>query len=433
MLISRKKDRLCSRRSFLQGGLSAAILMHCEVALAASSAHAGAPLTGTFPATIWPSRPPEDCPFAQSPTWRGVRFLGRYARYAHGDTWYPSWASDGNLYSPWTDGTVNGVNSGSSGQGATTGQACIEGNNPLSLTLSDAGTYPGDPNPYGGRYPCGSLVHNDTWYYGTYCLDYSVPRPEWADGLNWDVLGPFVGFRISKDLGKTWIDTPHTPTAPIFGESSKNHGSVRFGSPHFVDFGKNMEHSPDGKAYLVAHGSALPDPYPRQANASWITGDQIYLARVEPGIENINDPSKFEFFAGLSDNDRPQWTRKFAEMRPLIDWNNNLGCVTVTYIPARSKFVMCVTDGQNTISSFNTMMLESDTITGPWRLVTYLRDFGEQAYFVNIPSKFVSGDGSRMWLCYAANFTNGVSTHYQPDPPGSGYGMVLQEIEFLSS
>lgn len=94
---------------------------------------------------------------------------------------------------------------------------------------------------------------------------------------------------------------------------------------------------------------------------------------------------------------------------------------------------MCVTDGQNTISSFNTMMLESDTITGPWRLVTYLRDFGEQAYFVNIPSKFVSGDGSRMWLCYAANFTNGVSTHYQPDPPGSGYGMVLQEIEFLSS
>ena len=425
MLIGRNLDPVFSRRSFLQGGLSTAMLMRCGVALAANSG--GAPLTGTFPATVWYSRPPEDCPFAQSPTWRGIRFLGRYARYSHGDTWYPSWAMDGNLYSPWTDGSVNEVNSDSSGQGATTGQARIEGDNPLSLIISGARTYPGDPSPYGGRYPCGSLVHNGIWYYGTYCLDVSVP------GLNWDVLGPFVGFRTSKDLGKTWIDTPHTPAAPIFGENSKNGGSVRFGSPHFVDFGKNMEHSPDGKAYLVAHGSALPDPYPRQANASWITGDQIYLARVEPGIENINDPAKFEFFAGRSDNGRPQWTRNFAEMRPLIDWNNHLGCVTATYIPGRNKFVMCATDGQNTISGYNTMILESDLITGPWRLVTYLRDFGEQAYFVNIPSKFVSEDGSRMWLCYAANFTNGSSTHYQSDPPGSGYGMVLQEMELFSS
>jgi hypothetical protein len=30
---------------------------------------------------------------------------------------------------------------------------------------------------------------------------------------------------------------------------------VKIGAPKFVDFGKNMEHSPDGKAYLVAHGA----------------------------------------------------------------------------------------------------------------------------------------------------------------------------------
>jgi len=28
------------------------------------------------------------------------------------------------------------------------------------------------------------------------------------------------------------------------------------GSPHFVDFGKNMERSPDGKVYLVGHDAA---------------------------------------------------------------------------------------------------------------------------------------------------------------------------------
>ena len=26
---------------------------------------------------------------------------------------------------------------------------------------------------------------------------------------------------------------------------------VKFGAPHFVDFGQELEHSPDGKAYLV--------------------------------------------------------------------------------------------------------------------------------------------------------------------------------------
>ena len=34
-------------------------------------------------------------------------------------------------------------------------------------------------------------------------------------------------------------------------------------------------------------------------------------------------------------------------------------------------------------------ILEADALTGPWRLVTYLKDFGEQAYFLNFPSKFI--------------------------------------------
>ena len=60
-----------------------------------------------------------------------------------------------------------------------------------------------------------------------------------------------------------------------------------------------MEHSPDGKAYLVGHGAVEPDAKPRYANLSWISGDQIYLTRVTPSPETINDSSKYEYFAGL--------------------------------------------------------------------------------------------------------------------------------------
>ena len=389
------------------------------------------PVTGSYVAKTWPSSPPPDCPFPVSKTFGGLCLSGRYARYAHADTWYPSWASDGDLYSPWTDGAVGDARSVSFLGIATTGQAVISGDDPMALRIHDARTYAGDPKPYGGRDPCGSLVYNGVWYYGTYCLDDTDGDP--SVGSNWDTLGPFVGFRTSTDGGKSWQESPHTPERPIFGESGKGGSSVRFGSPHFVDFGRNMQHSPHGHAYLVAHGAQLPDPSPRPANASWITGDQIFLARVIPSLKTMNDPAAYEFFAGRDTEGRGLWTRSFAEMKPLLDWNNNCGCVTATWNPGPRKFLMCVTDGQNTISSYNTYMLEADSITGPWRLVTYLRDFGEQAYFVNIPSKFIAAEGHRLWLCYAANFTNNIKrgTHFQSDPPGSGYGMTLQEIALL--
>ena len=340
---------------------------------------------GNFASKLWPSTPPAGCPLPPSSALTGVRFLGRFARYAHADTWYPSWASDNNLYSPWTDGEVGDVKSMSFGPDARTGQAKISGDDPLNLTFSNLRTNRADPAPYGGRYPCGSLVYNGVWYYGTYCLI------DTKEGLNWDVLGPFVGFQFSTDFGNTWRPAPHTPSYPLFHEPKHPGKTVRFGVPHFVDFGCNLQHSPDGKAYLVAHGSAQQDPVPRQANASWITGDQIYLARVTPSVANISNASKYEFFGGHKSSGKPLWTTNFKNMKPLIDWNNNCGNVTATYISALKKYVMCITDGQNTISRFNTYVLESDLLTGPWKLITYMKNFGEQAYFVNIrPRKIQS-------------------------------------------
>jgi hypothetical protein len=377
--------------------------------------------------TLWPSQPPASCPFQKALDITGVAFTGRHIRYANADTWYPSWAANGSMYSPWTDGKVGSISSGSGGKNATTGYATILGDDPMHLEFIDVGTYPGNPAPYGGRYPCGSLVYNGVWYYGTYCL---LETP--GKGLNWDVLGPLVGFRYSRDYGKTWHDTPHTPANPLFGEPAAPGRKVKMGSPHFVDFGRNMQYSPDGKAYLVGHGACDPDPSPRPANLSWITGDQIYLARVKPNIPNMNSRAKYEFFAGYDEQQRPIWTRDFAKIKPLVDWNNNCGCVTMTYDAPLKKFLMCITDGGNTISKFNTYILESEYVTGPWKLVVYMHEFGEQAYFVNIPSKFISPDGRTAWLCYAANFTNGyLHTNYRDIPPGGGYGMTLQEIKLL--
>jgi hypothetical protein len=243
-----------------------------------------------------------------------------------------------------------------------------------------------------------------------------------------------VGFRTSKDLGRRWKGTPHTPEKPLFGETGMWAYPVKIGSPHFVDFGKNMEHSPDGKAYLLGHGAVEPDAKPRFANLSWITGDQIYLIRVVPSIENINDKSKYEFFAGHDKKGQPIWSGDFNNIKPLLEWNNNMGCVTATYNAPLKKYVMCVTDGWPTCFKMNSYVLEADKITGPWRLVTYMKDFGEQGYFLNFPSKFISEDGHTLWLCYSANFArNWRDVRIKSNPPGSRYGLVLQEVQLLNS
>ena len=52
----------------------------------------------------WESETPEDCPFEQSKVLTGIKFLGVKSGYHYGDTWYPTWASNDTLYSPWTDG-----------------------------------------------------------------------------------------------------------------------------------------------------------------------------------------------------------------------------------------------------------------------------------------------------------------------------------------
>jgi hypothetical protein len=302
----------------------------------------------------------------------------------------------------------------------------------MKLVVTNHGVFPSSPRPYEGRYPCGSLVYNGVWYYGTYCLHPSggVRRD---DGIlyNWPWLGPFVGFRWSTNYGRTWTQTPCTSERPLFGEHALKGEPVRISAPHFVDFGRNLAYSPDGNAYLIAQGSSDGENR-RYAYNSWITADHAYLIRVKPSIENMNDASKYEFFAGHDEKGDAIWTSDFKRIKPIAEWRDHMGCVTMTYNPGLKKFLMCVTDGGNTVSRYNTYLLESDRITGPWRLVTHMNNFGEQAYFVNIPSKFIGTDGRSLWLLYAANFSSGWGgTVFQSRPRGSRYGMCFQEMRLL--
>jgi hypothetical protein len=413
------------------------------------------------PPYVWPSELPEDCPFEPSTEFDRVVIMPEHRHLAGGDTWYPSWASDGHLYSGWTDGGVAGMSSDSArGADAVTAAARLIGDDPMQLQVENLSLHKSSALPYSGRYPSAYLVHDGVFYLGTYCLDV-VNHPDYPhrwgaregcptlclkhpfrkgpdiEALNYPYLGPFVGFRTSTDFGKTWTETPHTPDAPLFPEDHRpfdrtaSFSRTKIGSPHVVDFGKNMEHSPDGKVYLVAHGALDDDADPRPHNASWINGDAVYLLRVPPGIDTMNDPAAYEFFAGHDASGAPIWSGQWDDMKPLLEWDDNMGCVTITYNAPLKRYLMAVTDGTDTLRPYNSYILEAPDVTGPWKLVTYMKNFGEQAYFITFPGKFIGGNGTDLWMMYSGNYANYFGIGLKPNLPGSRYGLVVQKIKLL--
>lgn len=372
----------------------------------------------------WPDRVPAGSPFESSTRFGSITFPGPYASYCTADTYYPSWGADDRLYSPFMDGLC--YSSGSLGGYwpliSVVAWAVVAGDDPLRLEQPfDTGQRNVDRSGWDGRYASASLHHDGVWYYGSYLLNHA-PQPGARPCNNYCTLGPFVGFDISRDGGRTWTNGPHTPSSPLFGETTAGGRRVKLGALHVVDYGKNNRESPDGKAYLVGHGASGPS-----SQNTWVNGDEVYLTRVKPSPETINDRNAYEYYAGERDG-RPRWSRDLAGIRPLISWPGRLGSVTITYNAALKTHLMFVSspsDGVDTTGPYDSMVLEAERIEGPWRMVHYLPRFGTQAYFLSVPSKFTSRDGRRMWLGYSANYNN---SDGKSDPPGSTYSWVLREF-----
>ena len=56
-------------------------------------------------------------------------------------------------------------------------------------------------------------------------------------------------------------------------------------------------------------------------------GDQVYMARVTPTVEDIADKSKWEFYAGGHGADAKWVTGDVSAAKPLVDW-----CVNATHL-----------------------------------------------------------------------------------------------------
>jgi hypothetical protein len=457
------------RRNFLRS-IPAAIALAprgTSAFASASESPAGASVCYVSPGSINGSAarvlmpPKETPPLPQSGRFKGISFTGRQRNYlptVAADTWYPSWAADGTLYSSWADGRVldssgqeirvncqwkapegwfrdlgmsvsQGRITSDLDKSTTTGNAILTGDDPFDLKIVALGSFRHESLRYEGYYPCANLFHRGIWYYGGYRCH------RWLNSHDVPItyeLGGFGGFRMSSDRGKTWQDTPLDDRRPLFPETGRCSGGapIKLGTPHFVDLGRELEHSRDGYAYLVGHGTYDPDGI-----SNWSSGDAISITRVRPSPGTINDPGAYEFFAGHDSAGRPEWSKDFSRITPIIKWPGGSGCVNVTYHPVLKRYFgfICVGWADGDSGSYDTWFVESDELTGPWHSIACLRGMGGgQPYFVCMPSKFIQPDSRKITLFYSANWRKqrpGIESWVNPQGPPGIYSLCVAEFE----
>ncbi len=199
-------------------------------------------------------------------------------------------------------------------------------------------------------------------------------------------------------------------------------GKAKFRVPRAVVFGQDNDLSPDGRIYFVSHG------YSRGTGTNnWANGDALYLCRVDEGIPNVTDPAKYTFWTGAA------WSPAVEDAAPFLEWPDNLGGATITWNPGLEKYILVVHHNAKTgingcADEHRTILMESDEITGPYKTIHYMTNWGPGSYFGNIPAKWISKDGKTAWLVIAANCWGEPA-----NPRQNVYACSMHEFRFVTA
>ena len=178
--------------------------------------------------------------------------------------------------------------------------------------------------------------------------------------------------------------------------------------------------------YMVGNGCLAAHP---NSNCSWISGDAVFLARASGysarDPDSLNDRDNWEFYCGEKDESAAPfpaasslssasggrgapsvecWTGDVRKAKPILEWEGRVGTVTATYHPVQSladpppphthtfttcgreqvmrRYLFAITTPTvlpSTVGPYDTWVLEATSLTGPFKLVSYMPRFGQQA------------------------------------------------------
>lgn len=207
-----------------------------------------------------------------------------------GDLWLSTWADDNNIYSGWGDGRgpLNGQHPDA---WVDMGIVRLTGELPDLKAEARYWEDPTPPLPLNDK--PSSLIYLHSCLYGQFHSPAGNVR---------------IGYLSeSRDYGKTW------KRIGFFGEDEKqpedaspwlSKNNSPFRCMFFINMGQNYNLNTDGYVYALGIGTEW----------HWM-GLRVFLTRVKK--ENITDYTHYEYFAGYSKKDEPQWSSRQSMARPV--------------------------------------------------------------------------------------------------------------------
>ena len=396
----------------------------------------------------------ETSPPAPQPTGAESDFFGTAFTQYHdtvdtpsdGDLWPSCWGDDDNLYAangdgrgfsdqPWSDIVMNRI-FGTPETGIT-GERLAAGEE-----IGNTWTAPQPGATYNMK-PTGMVCVDsdgdgeDELYMAIQDLRVPEPGPypNFADNPGFNDA-PAASISRSEDKGETWQKTD----GPMFTDHE-------FTTIWFLDYGKSNENAiqelgPVDGNFVYAYGldgnwrdsfsNTVPDP------------TDLYLARVPK--TSIQDRDTWQWYDGKGPGDVPLWTSDIDSKEPVltderrvyptnrrndIPKNNSvLSQASIVYNEPLDRYIY------TSWTEYTFEFYEAPNPWGPWKLFSR-KDFGAYPWFnqapgcinpknggysLQIPSKFISDDGKRMWV-QSNWFEGGASCG------GSNYNFSLRPLD----
>jgi hypothetical protein len=176
----------------------------------------------------------------------------------------------------------------------------------------------------------------------------------------------------SEDCGRTW------QWGFKFTES--------FGSPAFLNFGKNYAGARDEYVYSYSQDGA----------SAYESNDGLVLARVPRA--RIRERDAYEFFVRLDQRGRPVWSRDIAQRGPVFSYPGSCQRVDAVYNPVLKRYLVLL--GQNHESGWG--IYDAPEPWGPWTTAFHTQSWdlpGTHGY--RLSTKWMSADGKSMYLVFS--------------------------------
>ena len=176
----------------------------------------------------------------------------------------------------------------------------------------------------------------------------------------------------SKDRGKTWEWGFRFETS--------------FGSPAFLNFGRNYEGSRDQYVYT----------YSQDGPSAYESSDSLLLARVPR--DKIQVKEAYEFFVRLDERGRPEWTRDISKRGAVFSFPGRCQRVDAVYNAGLRRYLIALGYGHDG----GWGLFDAAEPWGPWTTVYHTSYWGlGDTHGYRLPSKWISPDGRTMHMIFS--------------------------------